>query len=323
MKRKLVSFDWALKNILRNKANFDILEGFLSELLKEEITILEILESESNQDYREQKWNRVDLKVKNQFGEIILIEIQYNREFDYLQRIFLATCRVATEHLEKGKPYSAIAKVISVNILYFDLGQGQDYVYHGKTQFTGIHHHDELTLSQRQRELFGKEHPYQLYPEYYLIKVNQFHDQTTDRLDQWIYFFKNEDVPDEFDAKGLHKAKEVLDILRLPNPERANYDAYAEDLRYQASMIESSYYDGFCSGIQEGRQEGEALGIQKGRQEGEAIGIQKGREEGEKAKALEIARQLLSLMDDATIAISTGLTYHEIAELRQSSTNPN
>jgi predicted transposase/invertase (TIGR01784 family) len=99
MKRKLVSFDWALKNILRNKVNFEILEGFLSELLKEEITILEILESESNQDYREQKWNRVDLKVRNQYGEIILIEIQYNREFDYLQRIFLAACRVATEHL--------------------------------------------------------------------------------------------------------------------------------------------------------------------------------------------------------------------------------
>jgi len=46
--RTLISFDWAMKKLLRSKANFDILEGFLSELLKENLTILEILESESN-----------------------------------------------------------------------------------------------------------------------------------------------------------------------------------------------------------------------------------------------------------------------------------
>ena len=64
-KRKLISFDWAIKRILRSKANFDILEGFLSELLFEDITILEILESESNQEQKDDKFNRLDIKVKN------------------------------------------------------------------------------------------------------------------------------------------------------------------------------------------------------------------------------------------------------------------
>jgi len=41
--RKLVSFDWALKRLLRSKANYEVLEGFLSELLKGDIEILEIL----------------------------------------------------------------------------------------------------------------------------------------------------------------------------------------------------------------------------------------------------------------------------------------
>jgi len=65
MQRKLISFDWAIKRILRSKANFEILEGFLSELLKEDITILEVLESESNQDLKNDKFNRLDIKVKN------------------------------------------------------------------------------------------------------------------------------------------------------------------------------------------------------------------------------------------------------------------
>jgi hypothetical protein len=58
-KRKLITFDWAIKRLLRSKANFGILEGFLSELLKEDITILDVLDSESNKDYKFDKFNRV------------------------------------------------------------------------------------------------------------------------------------------------------------------------------------------------------------------------------------------------------------------------
>ena len=75
--RRLISFDWAMKRLLRSKAHFGILEGFLSELLREDIRILEILESESNKDTAVEKQNRVDLKARNAGGEIILIEVQY------------------------------------------------------------------------------------------------------------------------------------------------------------------------------------------------------------------------------------------------------
>ncbi|MCI5139414.1 MAG: Rpn family recombination-promoting nuclease/putative transposase, partial [Candidatus Electrothrix sp. AR1] len=151
-KRKLVSFDWAMKKLLRSKANFDILEGFLSELLKDDIHILEILESESNKEEQQDKFNRVDLKVRNQDNELVIIEVQYDRELDYLQRILFSTAKVITEHLSEGDPYSSVTKVISVNILYFNLGQGSDYVYHGSTSFLGIHNQDILQLSESQKK---------------------------------------------------------------------------------------------------------------------------------------------------------------------------
>ena len=81
--RKLISFDWAIKKLLRSKANFDILEGFLGELLFSDITIVEILESESNKENRLDKQNRVDIKVKDSAGKLILIEVQFSREQDY------------------------------------------------------------------------------------------------------------------------------------------------------------------------------------------------------------------------------------------------
>ena len=55
MQRTLISFDWAMKKLLRSKANFGILEGFLSELINDDIQILEVLESESNQEDQQDK----------------------------------------------------------------------------------------------------------------------------------------------------------------------------------------------------------------------------------------------------------------------------
>ncbi|MBF0229959.1 MAG: Rpn family recombination-promoting nuclease/putative transposase [Desulfamplus sp.] len=292
-KRRLISFDWALKKLLRNKANFEILEGFLSELLKESIYIIEILESESNKEEKIDKFNRVDLKVKNQNGELLIIEVQYEREFDYLQRILYGTSKAIVEHLDESFPYSKVVKIISINILYFDLGLGDDYIYHGFTHFRGLHKKDVLQLSKEQQELYNKQELHQIFPEYYLIKVNNFDDIARDALDEWIYFLKNEEIKDTFNAQGLKKAKQELDILKLPEQERLAYSRYQDDLHYQASMVESSY----------------TIGIIKG--------IKKGIEQGENQKAIEIAKNLIDVLDVKTISEKTGLTEEEIVKLKQ------
>jgi len=254
--RKLITFDWALKKLLRSKANFGILEGFLSELLHDDIQILEILDAESNKDDACDKFNRVDVKVKNAKGELLLIEVQYERELDYLQRILYATSRTLVEQMREGAPYSDLVKVISVNILYFNLGEGEDYIYRGRTHFRGLHKADELRLSPQQRLLFpGKEQCWEIFPVYYLIEVNRFDDVAKDSLDEWIYFLKHEEIKDEFSAKGLAEAKQKLDVMKLPASERRAYQRYLDDLSYQASMVESSYGIGRKEGREEGREE--------------------------------------------------------------------
>lgn len=235
--RNLIRFDWAIKRLLRNKADFSVLEGFLSELLKDDITILSILESESNQKIDTDKFNRVDMLVKNSKDEIVIIEIQNENEYDYFHRMAYGTSKVITEYISVGDPYKNIKKVYSINIVYFDLGQGEDYIYHGKTDFVGLHTSDKLKLSSKQTELLGgKIEPFQIFPEYYVIKVNNFNDVAKDSLDQWIYYFKNNEIKDNFDAKGIDKAKELWRVDSLPDDERKNYLKHIEDLHYSASM---------------------------------------------------------------------------------------
>ncbi|HAE40305.1 MAG TPA: hypothetical protein DCG57_16970 [Candidatus Riflebacteria bacterium] len=257
--RKLVSFDWAIKRLLRSKANFDILEGFLSELLGDDIKILALLESESNKDYSGQKINRLDLKVANHKNEIVIIEIQYNHEYDYFFRMMFAASKATCEHISEGDAYFQAVKVISINILYFDLGHGSDYIYHGQTVFTGLHRHDELGLSSEQQKLFKQTTPGDIFPEFYLIKVNNFNGVARNTLDEWIYFLKNEEIKPGFKAKGLLQAKDRLDIMKLSDAERLAYSRYSDDLHYQASMVESSYGIGRINGIEEGI----ATGIEK------------------------------------------------------------
>lgn len=171
-RRTLVSFDWALKRLLRNKANFNILSGFLSELLFDDIRVEEILESEGNQDSDRDKFNRLDLLCRNQRNEFIIIEVQYHDESDYFHRCLYGTSKVITEYINKGEPYHQVKKVYSVNILYFDLGHGDDYIYVGKTKFTGLHNKSNLTLSPTQQKKFDKSEPFEIFPEYILLKIN-------------------------------------------------------------------------------------------------------------------------------------------------------
>ena len=215
MSKKLIRFDWAIKRLLRNKANFVVLEGFLSELLFDNIRIEQILESESNQETDDDKFNRVDILTQNSKNELLIIEIQSTYEIDYFHRMAFGVSKSITENLKLGQKYSEIKKVISINIVYFDLGQGQDYIYKGKTDFIGLHQKDLLGLSDKQKNAFSRENVADIFPEFYLLKVNQFNDIAKDTLDEWIYFLKNSEVKDEFKAKGLKEAGEVLDIMRL------------------------------------------------------------------------------------------------------------
>ena len=237
MSKKLISFDWAIKRLLRNKANFVVLEGFLSELLFDNIKIEQILESESNQETEDGKYNRVDILTQNSKHELLIIEIQSTYEIDYFHRMAFGVSKSISENHRLGSKYEEIKKVISINIIYFDLGQGQDYIYRGKTDFIGLHQKDKLGLSDKQKTTFLKEQVSDIFPEFYLLKVNQFNDNAKDTLDEWIYFLKNSEVKDEFKAKGLKEAGEVLDIMRLNKEDEYGYNRYMDSLSLKASEI--------------------------------------------------------------------------------------
>lgn len=221
----VIRFDWAAKNILRDKASFVILEGFLSALLKEKVTIIELLESESNRQRRTAKANRVDVKAKNSKEEIFLIEIQQTSETDYLERIVFSAAKTITDHIDSGINYAGIKKVFSVNIVYFNLGEGNDYLYHGQSILRGVNTGDTLLMTGKNSQGLRMVNPKSVFPEYYILRVKKFNDENpSTALDEWMRYFKWGYIDPDTKVPGLREAMKQLNVLNLSEKDRQRYE---------------------------------------------------------------------------------------------------
>ena len=265
---KYIHFDWAVKRMLRDKANFGVLEGLLTVLLEEKITITEILESESNQDSYDDKFNRVDIKAKNSKDEIIIVEVQLSREVYFLERILYGVSKAICEHVSLGSDYDKVKKVYSVNILYFDMGTGKDYLYHGKTEFKGVFTDDILQISKKQQNTFRKWPAGNVFPEYFLIRVNQFNELAKTPIEEWMEYIKDGIIKDDTTVPGLQEAREKLKFISMNAEERRAYERHLDNIRIQNDVINTAKNDGFAEGLEEGRAEGREEGREEGRAEG-------------------------------------------------------
>lgn len=257
---KYIRFDWAVKRLLRNKANFGVLEGLLTTLIGEKIQIVEILESESNQADETDKFNRVDIKAKDSKGEIIIVEVQNTRELYYLERILYGTAKAITEHINVGNSYSPVKKVYSISIIYFDLGKGSDYIYRGSSRFHGLNTGDELIVNKKEENVIIRKKAEAIFPEYFLIRVNEFDKVAITPLEEWIAYLKTGRIPAEASAPGLPEAREKLRYYDMTPEERQAYDRHMDNIMIQNDILSASREEGLAEGIAKG----EAKGIAKG-----------------------------------------------------------
>ena len=304
---RYIRFDWAIKRLLRQKANFGVLNGFLTVMLREEVKILEILESEGNQESADDKFNRVDIKALNSKGEIIIVEIQNTREVHYLERILYGVAKAITEHISLGEGYQNVKKVYSISILYFDLGVGTDYIYHGQNHFIGVHTGDRLRINTRDRDAVVTRLPAEIFPEYILVRVNEFDKVATTPLDEWITYLKDGTIRPDTTAPGLREAREKLKYYSMSTQERHAYDKHLDTIMIQNDVLDTAKWEGRMEGLAEGKAEGLAEGKAEGLAEGEVRKLEALRQAATNMKRMG--------MGAADIAKCTGLPAEEIEML--------
>ena len=299
-----IRFDWAAKYMLRDKADFEIFEGFLTVLFKEKVKIVELLESESNKEKEDAKYNRVDIKAKNSKDEIILVEIQLDHDAYYLERILFGVSKTITEHIGEGQAYNTVKKVYSINILYFNLGTGNDYLYYGTNEFVGVHTGDTLLFNHKGKKQTGKTKRSNIFPEYYIIRVGKFKkEKPRTHMEEWVLYLKNGFIKPDTKAPGLKKARERLRVLSMDDKTRKAYENYLLNKNIEKNVIETAIMDGEELGLKRGMKKG----MEQGKEIGMAEGRAEGRAEGEAKATLSIVQRMKAAgMDPATIAQLTG-----------------
>ena len=266
LKDKYIRFDWAILHQLHQKANFGVLEGFLTVFLNEPIKIVEILENEGNV-LAEDKFYRVEIKAKNSNGEDILVEIQNITRLCYQERIFYGVDKAITEHINLGNTYKEVKKVYSISILYFDLGKGSDYIYVGQNNFIGLHTQDQLIISTKEKDTIVRKSPAEIFPTYMLVRVNEFNKVAKSPLEEWVDYLKNGVINPDTKAPGLQEAREKLKYYSMSNAERHAYDEHVNAIMIQNDVLGNARLEGHAEGRAEGRAEARAEGRAEGKTE--------------------------------------------------------
>lgn len=298
LKDRYIRFDWAIKRLLRQKANFDVLEGFLTVFIGEEV---KILESEGNQQTPDDKFNRVDIKARNSKGEIILVEVQNTSELYYLERILYGVAKAITEHIHLGDTYKEVKKVYSISILYFDIGKGADYLYVGQNKFIGVHTNDQLVITAKEKGVLVQKSPAEIFPEYILVRVNEFDKVAVTPLEEWVAYLKSGVIKENTTAPGLQEARKKLQYYSMTDAERYAYDEHLNAVMIQNDVLGNAREEGLA----EGRVEGRAEGLTQGRAEGRA-----------EAKKDIVKSMLSNGLSVEQVAKFSGLTVEEVESIK-------
>lgn len=267
-KNSYIRFDWAIKRLLRDKANFSVLEGLLTVLLCEEIRIKEIIKDEKAYCvWDDAQTDRIDIKAKDKKGDDIVIRIQNMRKLYYLERIRFGTPAFA-KHI-----YQEVNKVYLVSILYFDLGKGNDYLYHGQNRFIGVHTNDELLITAKEEGAIIQKLPQEVFPEYYLIRVNEFNQVAKTPLEEWVKYLKTGIIDPDTTATGLPEAREKLRYYDMSPEERHEYDEHVNAIMIQNDVLNTAKLEGHAEGRAESRAEGKLEDAKNLKQLGVSIDI--------------------------------------------------
>ncbi|MCC2626349.1 MAG: hypothetical protein K0R14_2222 [Burkholderiales bacterium] len=250
---QLISFDYAMKYILRDKSDYSIIEGFLSALLAtagyKPVKVKALLETESNKDEKRGKRILADMVVEDTDGVQYIIEIERNEKYNFMHKACFSSSRVIVDSIGQGQDYLKIVKVIHISLLYFDIGGSS--LYHGKTIVRDVNSSERLNLHLK-RENGSTYDVTDILPEYFLISIPAFHDEIHRSIDEWLYMMKHEAIKDDFKEKYIKLAAERLNFLKMTLEEQANY------MRYKLEMIDvrEEFHTQFIKGKAEGKAEG-------------------------------------------------------------------
>lgn len=300
MEKPLISFDFAIKYLLKNKGDYDIIEGFISALFASQgyppIKINALLDTESNKEKLELKKSIADLVVEDAEGNKYIVEIERAYTPNFMHKACFNSSRLVVDGIYGSQDYTTIKKIFHISLLYFSTKGMEKPIYHGKTIVHEVDtkHPVDVSIANEGLVIFNTPN---VFPEYFFISVPMFDDVINSEIDEWLYVMKHSEIKQGFKSPYMTKVAERLSVIKMSAAERNEYIYYQKQSVHSQDILQAAE--------------------DKGRVEGKAEGKAEGRDEENIRVKIEIAlnllRQNLSL---DVISSATGLSYDELNNLK-------
>ena len=282
--------DFVFKRIFGNENHPNVLISFLNAVLNpvDPIKSVSLKDTTIEKSHLEDKYSRLDVKAITNKGEHINIEIQLKDEKNMIKRSLYYWSKLYEGQLENGENYQKLSRTICINLLDFDLLNHDKF--HSVYRLKDCETNEELTDVM----------------ELHFIELKKIKDvkrveEVKTKLEAWLYFINQPDseLVQELEKVEIDIKEAKAELIRLSGDrkERERYEKRRESRLNEISAL--SY--------------AEEKGIQKGIEKG----VKQGLEQGAKQEKIEIAKNLLDVLDDETISLKTGLSLEEVEKLRE------
>ena len=115
--------------------------------------------------------------------------------------------------------------------------------------FTGVHTNDRLEVNTKEADELRMRVPEDIFPEYYIIRVNEFNSVATTPIEEWLDYLKNNRIKDDTSTPGLKEARQKLLYLTMSDKERRAYDEHMDDIMVQNDVLDTAEEKGVIKGI--------------------------------------------------------------------------
>ena len=252
--KPLISFDYAIKYLLKDKGGYEIVEGFISALLKsqgyKDVKIVALLDTESNKENKKSRRSLADLIVEDEEKRKYIIEIERNLQHSFIHKACFNTSRLIVDNLAERIDFTEIVKVFHISILYFPVGNGP--VHHGQTIIKDIENNERLTVHIKNPDTGVVVDATGILPEYFFISIPLFNDRLEKEIDDWLYVMKHDSVPETFHSPYMQKVADKLSILKMTPEERDSYYYYLKQVYNDRDQLQAAEAKGREEGIEEG-----------------------------------------------------------------------
>lgn len=282
--------DLFARYLLGKNGNEDLLTDLVNSTLREfnfeEVKDLEIIDPFNLSDNIELKESIIDIKAKTKNNETVIIEFQLCGNMDFLKRIFYYISKNVVNEVKEGENYNNVQKIISINLLDFNLKFGDKGKAHRCFKLIDT---KDLNISLDLIQI----HILEVKRFIEIIKNSTKEELKNNRLLSWMKFFTSDNlelIEDELKEENQIMSKVIEEYRKFTSDDKMMraYAAREAFLVGQKMMLRREREDGF----------------------------DEGKLEGIKERNYSIAKTLKQMnMDNGSISKATGLTIDEIEKL--------